>query len=123
MHFNIVLLCCRICFAVAEILLSVGLIVESGHLKSWSKPRTNCYTIREGLFSAAGVFALTTIFLIVSLYLTTFRVQKMLGSTLNVSTPRTSQRHITTMASENPTTIESQNDVFQTTFNKSYTFV
>lgn len=128
-----------ICFAVAEILLSVGLIVESGHLKSWYKPRTDCYTIREGLFSAAGVFALTTIFLIVGLYLTTFYAQKMLevaidrreileASTLNASTPRSSQRHIPTIARENPKTIESQNDqlllyVFPTPFNKSYTFV
>ncbi|XP_045790730.1 protein MODIFYING WALL LIGNIN-1-like [Trifolium pratense] len=128
-----------ICFAVAEILLLVGLIVESGHLKNWSKPRTDCYTMKEGLFSAAGVLSLTTIFLIVGLYLTTLRAQRMLeveiyrrevleASTLYASTPRSLQRHITSVARENPTTIESQNDqlllyVFPTPFNKSYTFV
>jgi hypothetical protein len=49
------------------------------------------------------------------------------ASTLNASTPRSSQRHIPTIARENPKTI-SQNDqlllyVFPTPFNKSYTFV
>jgi len=119
-----------------------GLSVESGHLKNWTKPRTNCYTIREGLFSAAGVFALTTVFLAAGLYLTALRAQRMSeelaivrrevleASTFYASPPRSpqSQRHITTVARENPTTIESQNDnlllsVFPTPFNKSYTFV
>lgn len=119
-----------------------GLSVESGHLKNWTKPRTNCYTIREGLFSAAGVFALTTVFLAAGLYLTALRAQRMSeelaivrrevleASTFYASPPRSpqSQRHISTVARENPTTIESQNDnlllsVFPTPFNKTYTFV
>lgn len=131
-----------ICFAVAEILLLAGLSVESGHLKNWTKPRTNCYSIREGLFSAAGVFALTTVFLAAGLYLTALRAQRMSeelaivrrevleASNFYASPPRSpqSQRHIATVARENPTTIESQNDnlllsVFPTPFNKSYTFV
>ncbi|CAL5184323.1 unnamed protein product [Lathyrus oleraceus] len=131
-----------ICFAVAEVLLLAGLSVESGHLKNWSKPRTGCYTIREGLFSAAGVFGLTTVFLAAGLYLTALRAQRMSeeiasvrrevleASTFYASPPRSPQRHnnITTVARENPTIIESQNDdlllsVFPTPFNKSYNFV
>ncbi|MCI00316.1 hypothetical protein A2U01_0021334, partial [Trifolium medium] len=106
-----------ICFAVAEVLLLAGLSVESGHLKNWSKPRTGCYAIKEGLFSAAGVFALTTVFLAAGLYLTALRAQKMSeelaivrrevleASTYYASPPRSPQRHIATVARENPTTI------------------
>ncbi|KAJ1375987.1 hypothetical protein SESBI_50437 [Sesbania bispinosa] len=128
-----------ICFAVAEILLLAGLSVESGHLKNWSKPKTGCYSIREGLFSAAGVFALTTVFLAAGLYLTALRAQRIAeelasvrrevleASAFYASPPRSPQRHITTVARENPTTTERQNEhllsVFPTPFNKSYNFV
>ncbi|RVW39924.1 hypothetical protein CK203_081077 [Vitis vinifera] len=43
-------------FAVGEILLLIGVSVESGHLKNWSTPRPSCLTIPQGLFSAAGGF-------------------------------------------------------------------
>ena len=137
-HTNLTLaVCCRICFAVGEILLLAGLSVESGHLKNWSKPRTGCYMVKEGLFSAAGVFALTTVFLAAGLYLTALRGQRMSEEIANVrrevleasafyaSPPRSPQRHISTVARENPTTRESQNEhlllsVFPTPFNKSY---
>ncbi|KAG4974184.1 hypothetical protein JHK85_031741 [Glycine max] len=46
-----------------EILLLAELSVELGHLKNWSKPRTGCYNIREGLFSTTGVFPVATVFL------------------------------------------------------------
>ncbi|XP_061344821.1 uncharacterized protein LOC133290708 [Gastrolobium bilobum] len=127
-----------ICFAVAEVLLLAALSVESGHLKNWSKPRTGCYTIKEGLFSAAGVFALTTVFLAAGLYLTALRAQRMSEELAHVrrevletsafyaSPPRSPQRHITSVARENPATRESQNEhllsVFPTPFNKSYNF-
>jgi len=62
---------CRICFEIVKILLLAALSVESGHLKNWSKLRTGCYSVREGLFFVAGVFALAIIFLVVGLYLTT----------------------------------------------------
>lgn len=136
-------ICCRICFGVGEILLLAALSVESGHLKNWSKPRTGCYAIREGVFSAAGAFALTTVFLAAGLYLTALRAQRMSEELANVrrevleasafyaSPPRSpqSQRHnITTVPRENPTTTrDSQNElllfVFPTPFNKSYNFV
>ncbi|KAE9591653.1 hypothetical protein Lal_00038740 [Lupinus albus] len=128
-----------ICFAVGEILLLAGLSVESGHLKNWSKPRTDCYSIREGLFSSAGVFALTSVFLASGLYLTALRAQRILedlahvrreileASVLYASPPRSPQRHITSVARENPTTRENHNhhllSLFPIPLNKSYNFV
>ncbi|KAJ7955183.1 putative Transmembrane protein [Quillaja saponaria] len=129
-----------ICFAVGEILLLIGLTVESGHLKNWSKPKSSCLVIREGLFSAAGVFALTTVFLAAGLYLTALRAQRISQefenvrqevlevSTLYASPPRSPQQHITTVARENP--IISHNQTGQlsfvfppTPFNKNYNIV
>ncbi|XP_015899982.3 uncharacterized protein LOC107433234 [Ziziphus jujuba] len=101
-----------ICFSVGEILLLIGLSVESGHLKNWSRPRQSCLIIREGLFSAAGVFALASVFLAAGLYLTTLRAEKLSQDQENVrrevleasalyASPPTSPI-ITTMARENP---------------------
>ncbi|GLU08429.1 hypothetical protein SLE2022_253430 [Rubroshorea leprosula] len=67
-----------ICFAVGEMLLLIGVSVESGHLKYWSRPRPSCLTVREGMFSAAGVFALMTVFLAASLYLTALRAHRLI---------------------------------------------
>ena len=117
-----------------------ALSVESGHLKNWSKPRTGCYSIREGLFSAAGVFALATVFLAAGLYLTALRAQRMSeehanvrrevleASALYASPPRSPQpQYMSTVARENPTTRETQNElllsVFPTPFIKSHGFV
>ena len=57
------------------ILSLAALSVESDHLKNWTKQRTGCYSIREGLFSATGVFALAIVFLVAGLYLTTLHAQ------------------------------------------------
>ncbi|RDX58599.1 hypothetical protein CR513_62068 [Mucuna pruriens] len=128
-----------ICFAVAEILLLAALSVESGHLKNWSKPRSGCYSIREGLFSAAGVFALTTVFLASGLYLTALRAQRMSEELANVrrevleasafyaSPPRSPQpQYMSTVSRENPTR-DTQNElllsVFPTPFIKTHNFV
>jgi hypothetical protein len=105
----------RICFAVGEILLLIGLGVESGHLKNWSRPRPNCLIIKEGLFSVAGIFALLTVFFASGLYLTALRAQRMSqehentrreileASALYASPPRSPQHHmITAIARENP---------------------
>ncbi|KAL9225144.1 hypothetical protein vseg_001100 [Gypsophila vaccaria] len=93
-----------VCFAVGEIMLLIGLSVESGHLKDWSSPKPSCLVIREGVFTAAGVFSLLTVFLAAGLYATALRVQ-WLGheqetvrrevvetSTVYVSPPRSPQR-------------------------------
>ncbi|XP_044486538.1 uncharacterized protein LOC123211742 [Mangifera indica] len=101
-----------ICFAVAEILLLIGVSIESGHLKNWSRPRPSCLVIKEGLFSAGGVFALMTVFLAAGLYLTALGAEKVSQehenvrrevvevSALFVSPPRSP--HLTTIARENP---------------------
>ncbi|KAG6757862.1 hypothetical protein POTOM_038188 [Populus tomentosa] len=110
-----------ICFAVGEILLLIALSVESGHLKNWSRPRPNCFVIREGLFSAAGIFALLTVFFAAGLYLTALCAQRMSqehentrreileASALYASPPRSPQHQtITSMARENPVVREDQ---------------
>ncbi|KAK7387960.1 hypothetical protein VNO78_22759 [Psophocarpus tetragonolobus] len=115
-----------ICFAVGEIVLLAGVSVESGHLKNWSKPKASCLGIRKGLFSAAGVFALATVFLASALYLTALRIlqdvtrEVPVTSSLHASPPRPSQPQITALTRENPTT---KHTSFPTPFNKPYTFV
>ena len=94
----------------------IGLSVESGHLRNWSNPRPSCLVIRQGLFSAAGVFALTSVFLAAGLYLTALKAQRVSqehenvrrqileASALYASPPRSPGRHpITAIARENPT--------------------
>ncbi|KAM3707854.1 hypothetical protein ACB098_02G057100 [Castanea mollissima] len=123
-----------ICFAVGEILLLIGLSVESGHLKNWNRPRPNCLILREGLFSAAGVFSLTTVFLAAGLYLTALRAQiisqelenvqrEVLEASALYATPPSSPPHgITTIARENPITRENHGQqplfVFPQAFSK-----
>ncbi|KAG4126751.1 hypothetical protein ERO13_D10G175100v2 [Gossypium hirsutum] len=110
-----------LCFAVAEILLLIGLSVESGHLKNWSKPRESCLIIREGLFCAAGVLTLMTVFLAAGLYLTALHAQKLfqqqqlvrqqvLETTVLYTSPPGSPPHrLTTMAREDPVITELPN--------------
>ncbi|XP_027333739.1 uncharacterized protein LOC113848431 [Abrus precatorius] len=117
-----------ICFAVGEILLLVGVSVESGHLKNWSKARPTCLSIGEGLFSAAGVFALTTVFLACGLYITALRALRILSEVDASSSVRgattTQLSRLTSVDRENPATRESPLSVFPTPFNnKSYSFV
>ncbi|KAG6668028.1 uncharacterized protein LOC122318360 [Carya illinoinensis] len=107
-----------ICFSIAEILLLIGLSVESGHLKNWNTPRPSCLIIREGLFSAAGVFSLTTVFLAAGLYLTALRAERISRelesvrremverSILYASPPSSPPHHMATMTRENPITAE-----------------
>ncbi|KAK6122596.1 hypothetical protein DH2020_043653 [Rehmannia glutinosa] len=63
-------------FAVGEILLLIGLSIESGHLKNWKTPRPSCLIIRQGLFTSAGVFGLVTVFLASALYITALRAER-----------------------------------------------
>uniref|UniRef100_A0A7C9E601 Transmembrane protein n=1 Tax=Opuntia streptacantha TaxID=393608 RepID=A0A7C9E601_OPUST len=94
-----------LCFAVGEVMLLVGLSVESGHLKEWSKPRPSCLIIRAGVFTSAGVFSILTVFLAAGLYATLLRVQWLCQhqqnvqrealdvSTLYASPPRSPRPH------------------------------
>ncbi|EOY06650.1 hypothetical protein QUC31_016163 [Theobroma cacao] len=111
-----------LCFSVGEILLLIGLSVESGHLKNWSKPRESCLIIREGLFCAAGVFSLLTVFLAAGLYLTALHAQKMFQEQRNVqqevlatsalyaSPPGSPPHRMTTVAREDPMITEFPNE-------------
>ncbi|GJY83710.1 leucine-rich repeat-containing G-protein coupled receptor 4 like protein [Tanacetum coccineum] len=103
-----------ICFSVAEILLLIGLSVESGHLKGWSAPRPRCFIAQEGLFSSAGVFGITTVFLATGLSITALRAQWLLqdqenvrhevmeASILYASPPRSLEDGIMTVGGETP---------------------
>ncbi|KAJ9546480.1 hypothetical protein OSB04_019023 [Centaurea solstitialis] len=103
-----------ICFSVAEVLLLIGLSVESGHLKGWSIPRSTCFIAREGLFSSAGVLGITTVFLASGLSITALRAQWLLqdqenarrevmeASILYSLPPRPSGDRITAVGGETP---------------------
>ncbi|KMT16506.1 hypothetical protein BVRB_3g048030 [Beta vulgaris subsp. vulgaris] len=112
-----------VCFAVGEIMLLIGLSVESGHLKDWSSPKSSCLIIRQGVFTAAGVFSLLSVFLAAGLYATALRVQ-WLGlqqenvrreileaSTLYASPPRSPQRD--RMAQDASTNVATQDQTVQ----------
>ncbi|XP_078149366.1 transmembrane protein, putative (DUF1218) [Carex rostrata] len=66
-----------LCFAIAEVLLMIGVGVESGHLTDWRKPRPVCHVIKPGMFAAAGILGLISVFLGFMVYLTALRSQKM----------------------------------------------
>ncbi|CAK9145629.1 unnamed protein product [Ilex paraguariensis] len=110
------------CFAVGEILLLIGISVESGHLKHWSTPRSGCLIIGQGLFSAAGVFGLATVCLAAGLYITALRAQRLIqgqenvrrevweASALHASPPTSPGHHLATAANETPMIRQNQND-------------
>ncbi|PSR97915.1 L-threonine 3-dehydrogenase [Actinidia chinensis var. chinensis] len=129
-----------ICFSVGEILLLIGLSVESGHLKDWSTPRPTCLTIGQGLFSAAGVLGLVTAFFYAGLYITVLRAQRLLqdqesvqrevveAAALHSSPPQSPPRRVIVIPNENPIVREnSQSEVtltkYLTIFNKYSGFV
>lgn len=98
-------------------MLLVALSVESRHLKNWSKPKPSFLVIRQGLFSAAEVFSLLTVFLATGLHLTALqahRISKDLenthreileASTLYASPPRSPTNRMARVAREAPATI------------------
>lgn len=85
-----------------EILLLIGLSVESGHLNNWSSPRESCLVIKEGLFSAAGVFELATVFLAAGLYMTAVRAQRMFEKQEHVRREVLESYHIHSSPSRSP---------------------
>ncbi|CAI9776203.1 unnamed protein product [Fraxinus pennsylvanica] len=109
-----------VCFAVGEILLLIGISVESGHLKNWQMPRESCLIIRQGLFTAAGVFSLLTVFLASGLYITALRTQmhaqdqenmrrEILEASVLYASPPRSPRRIQAVPNENPTSRQDRN--------------
>lgn len=110
----------------AEILLLIGISVESSHLKNWETPRSNCVIIQQGLFTSAGVFGLLTVFLASGLYVTALRAERwykdqennrrqVLESSVFYETPPASPRpggiNITTLSNENPMPRQHQNSL------------
>lgn len=81
---NLIKIICRTSFAVGEILLLIGLSVESGHLKNWGTPRTSCLILGQGLFSAAGIFGLVTVIFAAGLYITSLRAERILHDQQNI---------------------------------------
>lgn len=88
--------------------------MESGHLKDWSTPKPSCLIVRQGVYSAAGVFGLSTVFLASGLYITALRAQQLLqdqenvqrevieASLLYASPPRTPRNRLATVRNESP---------------------
>lgn len=113
-HVNHVFIVHRMSFAVGEILLLIAISIESGHLKDYSTPRPSCLVLNQGVFSAAGVFSLVTVFLAAGLYITALRSQCLLQDQENVrrevmeaamfhaSPPRSPPRRIAAVSNENP---------------------
>lgn len=118
-------------FAVGEIMLLIGLSVESGHLNDWSSPKSSCLIIREGVFTAAGVFSLLSVFLAAGLYATALRVQwlgqqqetirrEILEASSMFASPPRSPEHNHTAAQDASTNIVRQNQTVQTSMSSQH---
>lgn len=68
-----------ICFGIAEVLLMIGIGVESGHLSDWRKPRPVCHRVRPGMFAGAGILGLITVVLGFVVYITAVQAQRLRG--------------------------------------------
>ncbi|WVZ71789.1 hypothetical protein U9M48_020329 [Paspalum notatum var. saurae] len=68
-----------ICFGLAEVLLMIGIGVESGHLSDWRKPRPVCHRVRPGMFAAAGILGLITVVVGFVVYITAVQAQRLRG--------------------------------------------
>ncbi|RWR82214.1 putative transmembrane protein [Cinnamomum micranthum f. kanehirae] len=66
-----------VCFGVAEVLLVIGIAVESTHLKKWNDTRSRCIVARRGSFLAAGVFGLSTMFLATAFYFVVLKMKRV----------------------------------------------
>ncbi|CAO2193119.1 unnamed protein product [Urochloa humidicola] len=66
-----------ICFGLAEVLLMIGIGVESGHISDWKKPRPVCHRVRPGMFAAAGILGLITVVVGFVVYVTAVQAQRL----------------------------------------------
>jgi hypothetical protein len=69
----------RICFGLAEVMLMIGIAVESGHMSDWQKPRPVCHRMRPGMFAAAGILGLVTVVVGFVVYITAVQAQRLRG--------------------------------------------
>ncbi|TVU22420.1 hypothetical protein EJB05_32114, partial [Eragrostis curvula] len=67
----------RICFGLAEVLLMIGIGVESGHVSDWRRPRPVCHRVRPGMFAAAGILGLITVVVGFVVYVTAVQARKL----------------------------------------------
>ncbi|KAG7029006.1 hypothetical protein SDJN02_10189, partial [Cucurbita argyrosperma subsp. argyrosperma] len=63
---------------------SKSLTFQAAFFFDWWSPKESCLVIKEGLFSAAGVFELATVFLAAGLYMTAVRAQRLFEDQVNV---------------------------------------
>ncbi|CAD6239114.1 unnamed protein product [Miscanthus lutarioriparius] len=68
-----------ICFGLAEVMLMIGIAVESGHMSDWRKPRPVCHRVRPGMFAAAGILGLITVVVGFVGYITAVQAQRLRG--------------------------------------------
>ncbi|XP_062207344.1 uncharacterized protein LOC133909076 [Phragmites australis] len=68
-----------ICFGLAEVLLMIGIGVESGHVSDWRRPRPLCHRVRPGIFAAAGILGLITVVVGFVVYVTAVQAQRLRG--------------------------------------------
>lgn len=68
-----------ICFGLAEVMLMIGIAVESGHMSDWRKPRPVCHRVRPGMFAAAGILGLITVVVGFVVYITAVQAQRLRG--------------------------------------------
>lgn len=66
-----------VCFGIAEVLLVIGIAVESTHLREWRSARNRCLVVRQGSFLAAGFFDLSTVFLATAFYFVVLQMKKV----------------------------------------------
>ncbi|CAL4950720.1 unnamed protein product [Urochloa decumbens] len=66
-----------ICFGLAEVLLMIGIGVESGHISDWKKPRPVCHRVRPGMFAAAGILGLITVVVGFVVYVAAVQAQRL----------------------------------------------
>ncbi|XP_062190813.1 uncharacterized protein LOC133894021 [Phragmites australis] len=68
-----------ICFGLAEVLLMIGIGVESGHVNDWRRPRPVCHRVRPGMFAAAGILGLITVVVGFVVYVAVVQAQRLRG--------------------------------------------
>ncbi|KAL6838194.1 hypothetical protein ACP4OV_031991 [Aristida adscensionis] len=68
-----------ICFGLAEVLLMIGIGVESGHVSDWRRPRPVCHRVRPGMFAAAGILGLVTVVIGFVVYVTAVQANRLRG--------------------------------------------
>ncbi|KAH9306348.1 hypothetical protein KI387_010752, partial [Taxus chinensis] len=73
-----------ISFAVAAVLLIIGIAVEAGHTEKWDMARDDCMMVRVGVFAVAGVFGLFATLMGVAFYLSAVQTERLQEEEANI---------------------------------------